>query len=377
MKKKLLGSLALAPLAITACSSKNYDIIISAYGDEYLEADFRKAIEKETGLSIKVVYHSSNEELERTMGSQKFDIVQASEYMVAKLAEDNKLSKIDYSNLGFTTKADFEAKLELPTKSILSSVTIGTNDDIMDYMLPYTNGDLRFMLNKSKSACMASLGVSATSTDIDLSKILSTNVKNDCKIGIIDDSRVIAMVAANLNGSTDATNANNPDANQTLGTKIKQLKAAGITRVSDDSIALDYVQGTYDLVFTWNTTPLWAFDEGVKGVTAAETISLGFNNNYFNNLWNDGTSITADANVEKAHKVLKAMYDLRLSASAVNNVYNSPYEDVNRKLIGSVTNKQAFELSQSTTHYGTFHYKKGTDREYGAKIDKLISDNWV
>ena len=377
IKKKLLGGLALAPLAITACGGKNYDIIISAYGDEYLEADFKAALEKATGLSIKVVYHSSNEELERTMGSQKFDLVQASEYMVAKLGEANKLTKIDYANLGFTNKAEFEGKLELPTKSILSSVQIGSNDDVMDYMLPYTNGDLRFMLNKSKTACTTSLGVTSTSTTLDLSKLLSANVKNDCKIGIIDDSRVMAMIAANLNGATDATTANNPEINAALGAKIKEMKNAGITRVSDDSIALDYVQGKYDLVFTWNTTPLWAFEEGVTGVTADQTLSLSFSNNNFNNLWNDGTSITADANVEKAHKVLKAMYDLRLTSSAVNNIYNSPYEDVNRELIGSITNQAAFNLNTSTTHYGTFNYKKGTDREYGAKIDKLISDNWV
>lgn len=376
MKKLILSTALLAPLSLAACAAPTYDLIISAYGEEYLEWDFKEKIEAKTGLKLRVVYHSSNEELERTMNSQKFDLIQTSEYMTAKLAEANKLEKLDATKFGFKDQLTYKSQFGATVSSALQSIPVGNEDTALNYMLPYTNGDIRFMLNKTKSSCKTALGVTDTSSVLDIAKMVSAEAKANCKIAVINDTRVISLLASNLDGATTADEANNPDIDSGFTHQIKNLKDSGIVRVDDDTIGLDYATGKYDVVFTWNTTPLWIFDEPGTTVTRDQTLSLGMGANHFNNLWIDGTNITKEGNVENSYKVLQAMYELRSESSAKTNAYNSPFIDVESALEQEYKNDPAFIISNNPAHHSTFKYKKGTDKEYSAKLEKAVSDNW-
>jgi spermidine/putrescine transport system substrate-binding protein len=78
-------------------------INVFAWGD-ILEPSVITQFEKETGVTVRVNYYASNEELIvkiKATGGEGYDLIIPSDYSVEILAKDNLLKKIDHSKLNF------------------------------------------------------------------------------------------------------------------------------------------------------------------------------------------------------------------------------------------------------------------------------------
>ncbi len=168
MKKRLLSMLSLiAVTAVTTLStsaveyadipySSDYDwdrfrgqnVTINVYNwGEYIsvnggnEGDFdtNKEFEKLTGIKVNYTNFATNEELYAKLksGGATYDVVIPSDYMIARMINENMLEKLDFSNI-----PNYEAKIMDRYKGLEYDAT-------EEYSVPYTVGMVGLIYNKT------------------------------------------------------------------------------------------------------------------------------------------------------------------------------------------------------------------------------------
>ncbi len=107
----LFLTLALACAALTGCgsSSSNGEVNVANWGD-YIDEDTVDAFEEETGIKVNYTTYSDNESLYSTLknGSTDYDVIVPSDYMIARLIEEDMLEKIDFDNVPNAANLDGE-----------------------------------------------------------------------------------------------------------------------------------------------------------------------------------------------------------------------------------------------------------------------------
>ena len=104
MKKLISLFLVLAvALSLSACgggSAAKGSVNVANWGD-FIEEDTVKAFEKETGIKVNYTTYSDNESLYSTLksGSTDYDVICPSDYMIARLIEEDMLEPLDTSQL--------------------------------------------------------------------------------------------------------------------------------------------------------------------------------------------------------------------------------------------------------------------------------------
>jgi spermidine/putrescine-binding protein len=86
---------------------------VSVYNwGEFLDKDVIKIFERETGIKVNYFEYQSNEELYSLlrMGSVKADVIIPSDYMVARLIDEDMLEELDFSNIPNITLIDSRYK---------------------------------------------------------------------------------------------------------------------------------------------------------------------------------------------------------------------------------------------------------------------------
>ena len=104
MKKlsMLVAVVMLAVLALSSCSSYEPNEVVYVYNwGEYIDSSVNEKFEKETG--IKVIYdeYDNNESMYATLknGAAKYDVIFPSDYMVARLIEEDMLEPLNFDNI--------------------------------------------------------------------------------------------------------------------------------------------------------------------------------------------------------------------------------------------------------------------------------------
>ena len=99
--KKLALFLALALLAslFPAAMAEETLIVYNCY--DYIDSDVIKDFEKETGVKVKYLNYTTNEEMymKMTSGGGVYDVIFPSDYMIERLIAEDALMELDYSKI--------------------------------------------------------------------------------------------------------------------------------------------------------------------------------------------------------------------------------------------------------------------------------------
>lgn len=262
---------------------------------EYVPESVLEAFEEETGIKVNVSYYSSNEDLYSKLMSESegtYDVIQPSDYMVEKLIKQDKLQKIDksqLSNLG----------------NISSEYMDQSYDPGNEYSIPY----------------MCAMGGIAVNTSMISDNITSYadlfNSKYANQLLVLDDSRaVIGITAKSLGYSMSTT-----DENELAKIKEKLLTLKNNIKIYDsDSPKTALISGDCAIAFCYNAEIALAMEENpdIKYVYPEEGAYLN----------EDNWCITKGAkNTENALKFINFVLDGKNSASCSEEL---PYINPNK-----------------------------------------------
>ena len=137
---------AFAALLLSACGSADTDtagssgdnsLVVLNYG-KYLDSSAIKMFEQETGIKIKLEEYESPEEMytKFSAGSNSYDVVCTSDYMVERLIHEGKVAPIDFSSFSYYKNLD---------PAILAAAEVF--DPQNQYSMPYFYGTLGILYN--------------------------------------------------------------------------------------------------------------------------------------------------------------------------------------------------------------------------------------
>ncbi|MDO4779307.1 MAG: spermidine/putrescine ABC transporter substrate-binding protein [Tissierellia bacterium] len=212
MKKKiLLTILALSMFLVTACSSKNQEVVNVYNWGEYIDKSLLDKFTKETG--IKVVYdtYDDNEKLYTKMkgSGAQYDILVPSDYMIEKMIKEDMLQKIDtskipnYKNVGEEfKKKDFDPNDEYSVPYFWGTLGIVYNTkqvsekiDSWDVLFDEKYKDEIIMMNSSRDGigiALLKLGYSINSRnpeELDKARELLTKQHSIVKAYLLDETK--------------------------------------------------------------------------------------------------------------------------------------------------------------------------------------------
>ncbi|AKX33789.1 spermidine/putrescine ABC transporter permease [Spiroplasma litorale] len=171
-RKILMSTSVLAAFSLFTTAyilNNSYDLIIGNWGS-YIAPGVIEGFEKQEGIKINYQQYDSNESLYNKTYTFDYDIMVPSEYMVKKLAEEDKLQKIDYNCIKKVNKPGVEEKGACQFESIeqkdykdsngvtaytimdglqniLDKTKINVDESILDYSVNWFWGDVRMAFN--------------------------------------------------------------------------------------------------------------------------------------------------------------------------------------------------------------------------------------
>ena len=186
-KKLAAGGLAcvlLATLIVTGTAARSERVVNVCSWGEYIDESLITEFEEQTGIRVNYQTAESNEALYSLikMGGADFDVIVPSDYMIARLIEEDMLAELDYSHIpNFDLIADTYKNLSYdPENRYTVPYTWGTLGIIYNTTMvsgPITSWDAMFdpqyagqvlMINNSRDALAAALldlGYSINTTD--------------------------------------------------------------------------------------------------------------------------------------------------------------------------------------------------------------------
>ncbi len=203
---------------------------------EYIPESVIQDFEKETGITVNVSYFSSNEELYAKLSSESegaYDVIQPSDYMVEKMAEQDMLMELDKSK--FTNLSN-----------IYDAYLNPSYDPDNTYSVPYMGGVAAIAVNTAEvSTDISSYG------DLFDPSLASSMV-------VLDDSRaIIGLTAASLGYSMSTTDSAELEE---IKTKLLTLKD-NIKLYDSDSPKSALISGDSSVMMAWNAEIALAMEE--------------------------------------------------------------------------------------------------------------------
>lgn len=119
-------------------AGENGQVYVYCFGD-YIDPELEYEFEEATGYDVVIDYFDTNEELYPVIknNTAKYDVICASDYMIAKLINEGLLAEIDYSNVPNS------AYISENVKPFMEEFDPG-----MKYSVPHTWGTYGIMYNK-------------------------------------------------------------------------------------------------------------------------------------------------------------------------------------------------------------------------------------
>ncbi len=133
-------------LALAGCggsSASAGEVNVCNWGD-YIDEDVLEAFEEETGIKVNYSTFSDNESLYSTLksGSTSYDVICPSDYMIARLIEEDLLEEIDFDNVPnvenldeeFRSGMDYDPEGAYSVPYLWGVVGIIYNTTMLDYV---------------------------------------------------------------------------------------------------------------------------------------------------------------------------------------------------------------------------------------------------
>lgn len=218
-----------AVLAVVSCAQKPRLYVLN-WGD-YMDPELITAFEKEYGVRVSYKPAGSNEEMATLLqsGSQAYDIVVPSDYMIDKLIQEDMLQPIDWSKLTHWNEMTVIPKLaELIEDMPFSS-----------YAVPYAWGTIGILYNKNASGLQSRLEADGWAAFFEGG--------DTYRIGMYDSPRD-AVAAALLYKGFDV---NSDDASQ-LSAAETALKNAGFDAWGEDNLKGLVISGNLDMALVYS-----------------------------------------------------------------------------------------------------------------------------
>ncbi len=344
----LLCSLILTSTGvITGCSKSNTPKILVYNWGEYIDPDVVKLFEKETGIKVVMSYFEQNEDMYPVIktGSQKYDVVCPSDYMIEKMIGEGLLTKIDYNNVPNIKNID---------PAYLKSAE--QFDPGNQYSVPYCWGTVGILYNKT----MIKEPIDSWGALFDKDFIKRNGYTGDIlMINSVRDAFAIAL--SYLGYSINTTDeAQIEEAKKLLQEQKPLVDAYVVDQVRDKMIGGDNPIGVIysgEAIFTQRENPDLEYVVPKEG----------------SNVWIDGWVIPKNApNKEYAEKWINFMCDPEIALKNFNYITYSTPNKAARELIKDKDIKDspiAFPGQDVLDRCTTYHY-------LGENMDALYIKKW-
>lgn len=368
---KTLGVLILALGAfsgLTVAYVKNniYDLVVANWG-EYIDPDLINKFQKTTGYKINYQTFDANETLYNKLYTFTYDLMVPSDYMVQKLAEENKLSLVDWSKLniekpsqvtsnysddtikapsdGATKEAINSSLTTLMSKSAVNQTdeTTGSQYNILDYAVPYFWGDLTLVFNQNNTKLNNFLTNYGLTVDAD-SQVQPGNSQLDWQIikaagqaglnvQLNNDPKNIFMIASEiLYGRTNLKTKTEVDkAFDYLKDLIKNKK---ISLAEGDSLITTVEEGQFDIALMYNGDALFS---QLNRDQKKSPVDFAYGRVKADNVTSplDGTTINQRTNIYSDNMVIaKNAHHKQAAYDFMNFMYNAKNATTNSSYVG-------------------------------------------
>lgn len=387
--QKSWKSLGVATIAIGAFSGltvayvKNnvYDLVVANWG-EYIDPDLINEFQKTTGYKLNYQTFDANETLYNKLYTFTYDLMVPSDYMVQKLANEDKLSLIDWSKLNIEKPSQVKGdkiddlitkpNSETPKEKINDSLTDlmakstvkktyeennkSVNYNILNYAVPYFWGDLTLLFNQNNPKLMNFLTSYGLSVDENNQikpsnghpldwQILKAAGDAGLNVQLNNDPKNIFMIGAEiLYGRTNLKTQVEVDNAYNYLTSL--IKTKSINLAEGDSLITTVQEGQFDLALMYNGDALFSqLNRNMKklpldyayGRVMADGITsplTGEKINQRTNVYSDNMVIAKEApHKQAAYDFINFMYNAKNATT--NSVYvglASPLDSVLTKL---------------------------------------------
>lgn len=314
--------------------SNTYDLIVANWG-EYISPDVLKGFEDEYHVKVKYITYEDNETLYAKLATTDYDVMVPSDYMVAKLASEDRLLELDQSKLGnLGLNPTLSTMLEEYTFTINSGDEKGQEKNLHQYAVPYFWGDLILVFNTVQNPnlltelgisnpAMANWDVLQTAVQQNKRIVLNNDMHNLFMLGLTtlhyqnkwDQNTGTGEAKQNGNDFTDYVNA---QSNQQVNDVVQWLEPiihSSNTRIQSDEI-IDTIakpNNNWDIAFVYNGDLLAAMTQNLSNT------NYTFSRPYVGtNVWNDDMVISKKShNQDLAYDfikyIMRADIQIRLS----------------------------------------------------------------
>lgn len=285
---------ALLALAVVSCSQKQRLYVLN-WGD-YMDPELIAAFEDEYDVRVSYKPAGSNEEMATLLqsGTQAYDIVVPSDYMIDKLIQEDMLQSIDWSKL--TNWSSLEVILKL--SELIETMPFA------DYSVPYAWGTIGILYNTNVDGLAELLEAEDWGALFDHG--------DEYRTGMYDSPRD-AVAAALLSEGFSV----NSDAASELSAAETALAQAGFDAWGEDNLKGLVISGNLDMALVYSGD---YFSEYYVALEDGLDITFDFYVPEVTNVWMDAMVIPKNAqNVELAHRFID--YFLRFDIALMNADY--------------------------------------------------------
>lgn len=197
----LIGLAAFSGLTVAYVLNNTYNLVIGNWG-EYIDPALIGEFEREYKVRVNYQEYDSNETLYNKLYTFNYDLMVPSDYMVKKLALEDRLELLNYNLLNID--APWAKRVEAKTNGanlfdndkqekvtlddnlvkLLANYEIDGNDgkkNLLDYSVPYLWGDLVIVVNPTQ-ANLDFLKTKAGFTDEEIATAINTGELNQTKL---------------------------------------------------------------------------------------------------------------------------------------------------------------------------------------------------
>jgi len=178
-------------------ATNTYDLAVFNWG-EYMSPSVLQGFENRYHVKVKYTTYADNESLYAKLYTTNYDVMVPSDYMVAKLAQDDRIIKLDQTKLNFNPQTTINANLYQQLESyqfIDSSKTLHQGKGLNDYCIPYFWGDVVLVVNTINSPhILQELGIEAN-PDYAQWSVLQTAAQQGKTIILNDDMHNLFMTS--------------------------------------------------------------------------------------------------------------------------------------------------------------------------------------
>ena len=399
--KLILLAVPFMTLATATGCSESYDVKLVVYNwadyiydgtdddgnvvDKSVVKRFAEYYREKTGLKVKVDYRTfaTNEEMytKLNLGSIKPDLICPSDYMIQKLANEDKLEKFSYdetSDKYAESLENWETYGSPFIKERFKSFTLSNGSSFLQYAVPYFWGTMGFTYDPSHAIAS---GVHSweclwnTSSAYHKEFSLKDSMRDTYVAGIFhvykDEIAAIPEDAADYNEQLSAI-FNRCD-NETISLveeALIQAKNSTVAAFEVDEGKDEIVKGTYHANLAWSGDSVYSMDSAEEDNDLRLNYALPEEGS---NVWFDGWCMPKGANKQLAEEFVNFISLPEIAALSMDYVgYTSPV--VGDEIWELVNEKYAAEESATDVYETDLSFYFGDTVEGGATIKVLNSE---